>query len=77
MGDMMNKMFDSIECINMKLGKLEVVEEEYMEKNMYICKNQHGFRKGKGTDTAVMELVRDFFANINKDYVSSIIVSGL
>ena len=30
--------------------------EEYMEKNMFICKNQHGFRKGKGTDTAVMDL---------------------
>ena len=22
--------------------------EEYMEKNMFICRNQHGFQKGKG-----------------------------
>ena len=47
--------------------------EEYMEKNMYICKNQHGFRKGKGTDTAVMELVRELFENINKDMISSVL----
>ena len=47
--------------------------EEYMEKNKYVCKNQHGFRKGKGTDTAVMELVRELFANINDNKVSSIL----
>ena len=47
--------------------------EEYMEKNCFICKNQHGFRKGKGTDTAVMELVRELMANINNEYTSSIL----
>ena len=47
--------------------------EEYMEKNQYICKNQHGFRKGKGTDTAVMELVRELFSNINKYNIASIL----
>ena len=47
--------------------------EEYMEKNQYICKNQHGFRKGKGTDTAVMELVRELFSNINKNNSASIL----
>ena len=47
--------------------------EEYMEKNRYICKNQHGFRKGKGTDTAVMELVRELFSNINSNNVSSVL----
>ena len=47
--------------------------EEYMEKNDFFCKNQHGFRKGKGTDTAVMELVRELFNNINDNDVSSVL----
>ena len=47
--------------------------EEYMEKNMLLCKNQHGFRKGRGTDTAVMELVRELFANIDLEKISSIL----
>ena len=47
--------------------------EEYMEKNKFFCKNQHGFRKGKGTDTAVMELVRELFSNINSNDISSVL----
>ena len=47
--------------------------EECMEKNCYVCNNQHGFRKGRGTDTAVMELVRELFAQINNNAVSSIL----
>ena len=45
--------------------------EEYMEKSRLICNNQHGFRKGRGTDTAVMDLVRELFDNINNNEVSS------
>ena len=47
--------------------------DEYMERNCYVCKNQNGFRKGKGTDAAVMELVRELFSNINENKVSSIL----
>ena len=47
--------------------------EEYMEKNNFLCKNQHGFRKGKGTDTAVMELLRTLFANISNGDISSVL----
>ena len=46
---------------------------EYMEKNNFICRNQHGFRRGKGTDTAVMELVRKLFDDINGNNVLSIL----
>ena len=47
--------------------------EEYMERNNFFCKSQHGFRKGKGTDTAVMELVRELFMNINNNDISSVL----
>ena len=47
--------------------------EEYMEKNNFLCKNQHGFRKGKGTDTAVMELARKLFTEINANNTSSVL----
>ena len=47
--------------------------EEYMEMYNLFCRNQHGFRKGKGTDTAVMELVRELFSNINKNDTSSVL----
>ena len=47
--------------------------EEYMEKHKFFCNNQHGFCKGnsEGTDTAVMELTRQLFADINSNNVSS------
>ena len=44
-----------------------------MEKNRFICTNQHGFRKGKGTDTAVMDLTRELFTNINGNCISSVL----
>ena len=47
--------------------------EEHMEKHNFLCKNQHGFREGKGTDTAVMELVRELFKNINNKDTSSVL----
>ena len=47
--------------------------EEYMEHNNLICKSQHGFRKGRGTDTAVMDLVRKLFSNINDNSTSSVL----
>ena len=47
--------------------------EEYMEKNKYMCTNQHGFRKGRGTDTAVMELCRKLFRDINDNNISSVL----
>ena len=47
--------------------------EEHMEKNRLFCNNQHGFRKGKGTDTAVMELVRELFSNIRDGNASSVL----
>ena len=47
--------------------------EDYMEKKSFICKNQHGFRKGKGTDTAVMDLIRKLFSDINANNVSSVL----
>ena len=59
--------------IELKERPQRPVIKEYMETNLYICKNQHGFRKGKGTDTAVMELVRELFVNINENKVSSIL----
>ena len=43
-----------------------------MEKSKLLCPNQHGFRKGKGTDTAVMELLRRLFADINDNNKSSL-----
>ena len=46
---------------------------EYMEKNNLFCRNQHGFRKGRGTDTAVMELARELFSNIRTDDTSSVL----
>ena len=45
--------------------------EEYLEKNMLLCVQQHGFRKGRGTDTAVMELLRKLFTDINDNLTSS------
>ena len=44
-----------------------------MEKNNLFCRNQHGFRKGRGTDTAVMELARELFSNIRTDDTSSVL----
>ena len=35
-------------------------------------KAQHGFRKGRGTDTAVMEMNRRLFNDINEGKVSSV-----
>ena len=36
----------------------------YLEGNSLLCKNQHGFRPGKGTDTAVMELLYKLFTKL-------------
>ena len=36
----------------------------YMEMNNLLSMNQHGFRNGRGTDTAVMELLRKLFLDI-------------
>ena len=59
-------------CIPGKIfGKCVYVQVlNYMEGNKLLCNNQHGFRSGKGTDTAVMELLRKLFDNVDKEYIS-------
>ena len=60
-------------CVPGKILEKLVYEKvsRYFENNRYFSNNQHGFQSGKSTHTAIMELTRVLFENLNDGKFSS------